>query len=832
MDADLAAGSDRTDPASVKEQKMSESIAEIKKQLQAASLPGLPDFLKDHETFIRTYETDERSGVKKLVEQARKQIDAYEKELKRTESMKRFEKEYDSYSYICGIDEVGRGPLAGPVVAGTVILPKNCDILYLNDSKQLSEKKREELYEVIMEKAVSTGLGFVTPERIDEINILQATYEAMRMAIGELDPVPDLLLNDAVTIPEVTIRQVPIIKGDAKSISIAAASIIAKVTRDRLMTEYEKTYPGYGFAANKGYGSAEHIAAIRELGPPEELYQELSIGGVMRLSSLFTQGNQQIQENSRDMSFSTLEKGLRNGMKEMEGKMPGQSVTGEVIEADGQDILLAIGKNQLLRARLSLAMNVEAGQQLTFGIKSIGGMKVVLSPLFENMTSGSGAEKALELAGLPRNEETMKMVEAMMKEGMKLDPDSLSSMYRTVNAHMDADINTLVQLNRMGLPVTEENITQLQSYKNYEGQVTEGVKILMGEVAEQLSSLAASDNPEDVFTFLKVVLGEPSGTENVQTEENMAGDDNVIQTFKNAVMTEAPEENAGKEKLPFMPGMAEQAGEKGLGMALSDVLQKAGFPEETVNACLKGELPAKELLTELGRLVKDGRLSTEQKNGILELLKDNEFLENLKKGLTEKFLLTPDEVGEDGQVEKLYERLDSQLSRMNQALQGMAKENPALSQSIQNLSSNVEFMNQLNQMFTYVQLPLKLSGQEAAGELYVYTNKKNLAKKDGQVSALLHLDLEHLGEIDIHVSLRDSHVSTKFCLSDEKALDLVAANIDTLNQRLMKRGYSMDASFEQKDKAQHPIDEMLDRDKKVSSKEKVLISSSSFDARA
>lgn len=552
----------------------------------------------------------------------------------------------------------------------------------------------------------------------------------------------------------------------------------------------------------------------------------------MRLSSLFTQGNQQIQENSRDMSFSTLEKGLRNGMKEMEGKMPGQSVTGEVIEADGQDILLAIGKNQLLRARLSLAMDVEAGQQLTFGIKSIGGMKVVLSPLFENMTSGSGAEKALELAGLQRNEETMKMVEAMMKEGMKLDPDSLSSMYRTVNAHMDADITTLVQLNRMGLPVTEENITQLQSYKNYEGQVTEGVKILMGEVAEQLSSLAASDNPEDVFTFLKVVLGEPSGTENVQTEENMAGDDNVIQTFKNAVMTEAPEENAGKEKLPFMPGMAEQAGEKGLGMAFSDVLQKAGFSEETVNACLKGELPAKELLTELGRLVKDGRLSTEQKNGILELLKDNEFLENLKKGLTEKFLLTPDEVGEDGQVEKLYERLDSQLSRMNQALQGMAKENPALSQSIQNLSSNVEFMNQLNQMFTYVQLPLKLSGQEAAGELYVYTNKKNLAKKDGQVSALLHLDLKHLGEIDIYVSLRDSHVSTKFCLSDEKALDLVAANIDTLNQRLMKRGYSMDASFEQKDKAQHPIDEMLDRDKKVSSKEKVLISSSSFDARA
>ena len=245
---------------------MSESIAEIKKQLQAASLPGLPDFLKDHETFIRTYETDERSGVKKLVEQARKQIDAYEKELKRTESMKRFEKEYDSYSYICGIDEVGRGPLAGPVVAGTVILPKNCDILYLNDSKQLSEKKREELYDVITKEAVAWAVGYASPERIDEINILQATYEAMREAIRNLGVAPDILLNDAVTIPEVSIPQVPIIKGDAKSISIGAASIIAKVTRDRLMAEYDELMPEYGFASNKGYGSAEHIAAIKKYG--------------------------------------------------------------------------------------------------------------------------------------------------------------------------------------------------------------------------------------------------------------------------------------------------------------------------------------------------------------------------------------------------------------------------------------------------------------------------------------------------------------------------------------------------------------------------------------
>ena len=239
---------------------MEQKISEIKNILQTADICGLS-------AFINTYETDTRPGVKRLVENARKKLSAYEKELARTEKMKEYEKKYASFSHICGIDEVGRGPLAGPVVAGAVILPKDCDILYLNDSKQLTEKKREELYDIIMEKAVSVGLGFVPPARIDEINILQATYEAMREAIGKLHPQPDLLLNDAVTIPEVSIRQVPIIKGDAKSISIGAASIVAKVTRDRLMREYDQLFPEYGFAGNKGYGSEAHIKALRKYGP-------------------------------------------------------------------------------------------------------------------------------------------------------------------------------------------------------------------------------------------------------------------------------------------------------------------------------------------------------------------------------------------------------------------------------------------------------------------------------------------------------------------------------------------------------------------------------------
>lgn len=204
---------------------------------------------------------------KREEERLKKQQEKLEKELARLKAMSVYEEQYASCSYICGIDEVGRGPLAGPVVAGAVILPKDHTILYLNDSKKLSEKKRELLYDEIMEHAVATGIGMVGPARIDEINILQATYEAMRMAIENLQVKPDILLNDAVTIPEVEILQVPIIKGDAKSISIAAASIIAKVTRDRLMKEYDQVIPGYDFAGNKGYGTKAHLEGLRRLGP-------------------------------------------------------------------------------------------------------------------------------------------------------------------------------------------------------------------------------------------------------------------------------------------------------------------------------------------------------------------------------------------------------------------------------------------------------------------------------------------------------------------------------------------------------------------------------------
>ncbi len=251
---------------------MADKIEQIKEALGNAA----PEQLED---VVARYADDTRSSVVKLIEQARKRKEKFLAECARVDGMLVYEREYADYSVVCGIDEVGRGPLAGPVVAACVVLPKGCRILFLNDSKQLSEKKREELFPEILEKALGYGIGCVSHTVIDEINILQATYRAMREAILKMSEslgAPDVLLNDAVTIPGVqelfpekkeVIRQVPIIKGDAKSLSIAAASVVAKVTRDRMMIEFDKVYPGYGFAGNKGYGSAEHMKKLREDGP-------------------------------------------------------------------------------------------------------------------------------------------------------------------------------------------------------------------------------------------------------------------------------------------------------------------------------------------------------------------------------------------------------------------------------------------------------------------------------------------------------------------------------------------------------------------------------------
>ena len=248
-------------------------LSEIDYILSAAPMEELLSVMSE-------FEDDGRAGVQKLLQKYRKKHDDYVHELERLDRMMLYERKYADYGIICGIDEAGRGPLAGPVVAAAVILPKDHPILYVNDSKKLTPKMRESLYDVIINEAVSYGIGMTQEKTIDEINILQATYLAMKEAVKQLSPQPVLTLNDAVTIPGLPMRQVPIIKGDAKSASIAAASILAKVTRDRLMVEYDALYPEYGFRDHKGYGSASHIEALKKYGPCP-IHRETFIKGIL-----------------------------------------------------------------------------------------------------------------------------------------------------------------------------------------------------------------------------------------------------------------------------------------------------------------------------------------------------------------------------------------------------------------------------------------------------------------------------------------------------------------------------------------------------------------------
>ncbi len=246
-------------PSKTKDKKM-KAIGKIKEEFSKATP-------QEGRALCDDYRQDPRAGVQRLIASWQKKEAALEKERTRIFAMTEYERKYEHVGALGGIDEVGRGPLAGPVVACAVVLPKGCQILYVNDSKKLSAKKREELAQIIQQEALAVGIGMASPQRIDEINILQATYEAMREALQKLPQKPQLLLNDAVTIPGIELPQVPIIHGDAMSISIAAASIVAKVTRDKLMDDYEEKYPGYDFASNKGYGTAAHIAALKTLGP-------------------------------------------------------------------------------------------------------------------------------------------------------------------------------------------------------------------------------------------------------------------------------------------------------------------------------------------------------------------------------------------------------------------------------------------------------------------------------------------------------------------------------------------------------------------------------------
>ena len=570
----------------------------------------------------------------------------------------------------------------------------------------------------------------------------------------------------------------------------------------------------------------------------------------MRLSSLFVQGNQSyIDGNGREMDSASLEQNLKNGMEEIASKQPGQSVTGEVIEKNGSDILLAIGKNQMLRAKLDAGIPVEEGQMMTFSIKNASGAKVILSPLYANTGNDPNVSKALQMAGIPENALTGKMVQTMMQEGMSIDRDSLSRMLRVVSANPEANVETVVQLSRLEIPVTENTLFQMEAYKNLEHQITDGIF----EIADALQNTAAvminDGDAEGAVSLYREILSLLSEGESVQPqaegeaqisvglplEETLPLKEAVrlLNEFLNGDALQPDKEIVEENALLRESGLQTEKGKEFLGQQkIESGLQTEGQQKADSGMQPDGGTLLKtmeELLERLEKALFSDEIAPHQRESISRLFSGKEFQQAIKNEMIKQWLLTPEDVGKEHKAEELYEKLNSQLSRFRQTLNQSVGADTSLARAVSNLSGNIDFMNQMNQMFTYIQLPLKLQSQEANGELYVYTNKKNLAKKDGEVSALLHLDMEHLGSVDVYVSMKDTKVSTQFRLKDDSALDLIAGHIDLLNERLNKRGYTMNASFVKKGEEEtgSVMEEILKQDKNIS-----ILSGYSFDARA
>lgn len=553
----------------------------------------------------------------------------------------------------------------------------------------------------------------------------------------------------------------------------------------------------------------------------------------MRLSSLFVQGNQSyIDGNGREMDSASLEQNLKNGMEEIASKQPGQSVTGEVIEKNGSDILLAIGKNQMLRAKLDAGIPVEEGQMMTFSIKNASGAKVILSPLYANTGNDPNVSKALQMAGIPENALTGKMVQTMMQEGMSIDRDSLSRMLRVVSANPEANVETMVQLSRLEIPVTENTLFQMEAYKNLEHQITDGIF----EIADALQNTAAvminDGDAEGAVSLYREILSLLSEGESVQPQAEGEAQISVglpseeaLPLKESGLQTEEGQELQGQQQIESrLQTEGQQRAESGL---QTEGQQKADSGMQPDGGTLLKTM--EELLERLEKALFSDEIAPHQRESISRLFSGKEFQQAIKNEMIKQWLLTPEDVGKEYKAEELYEKLNSQLSRFRQTLNQSVGADTSLAKAVSNLSGNIDFMNQMNQMFTYIQLPLKLQSQEANGELYVYTNKKNLAKKDGEVSALLHLDMEHLGSVDVYVSMKDTKVSTQFRLKDDSALDLIAGHIDLLNERLNKRGYTMNASFVKKGEEEtgSVMEEILKQDKNIS-----ILSGYSFDARA
>lgn len=561
---------------------------------------------------------------------------------------------------------------------------------------------------------------------------------------------------------------------------------------------------------------------------------------------------------------------VRNGNtakinRQIRAMVPGQTLKGEVVGRNGNEVQIRLSEDMVFSARIEREMVLELGRTMTFEVKN-NGTALTLSPLFENMAVDANVFKALEMAGITINSKTMEMAENMMAQGMSVDRNSLQGVFRDITVNPGASLSSIIQLHQLNMQVSPENLQQLESYKALQHQLVAGMTSILDEIPMEFQSLLQSGDLENAIRMYMDIARSLTGEEALTAEMPLTGESNIASenglVSENGIMQENGEsiaqngqnQDAALQGNPVLQENMAAGGETAAAAsAPKNLLQYILSPQETeqLAGMLKelneaGELPE---IRELINHIQDGTATTQdvlkalsgqgiysgvdirQNVGLARLFSGKEYTKVLKSEILQQWTIEPENVQDASKVEELYQRLSRQLAGIKEALSSAAGgSESSAAKSVANLQNNLDFMNQLNQTYQYIQLPLKMNGKEAHGELYVYTNKRHLAQKDGNVSALLHLDMEHLGPVDVHVAMQEQKVSTKFYLRDDEMIGFIGEHIHILNKRLEQRGYSMKCEMlcrSQEDEGKSMIDRITESGKNVT-----VLSQYAFDVRA
>lgn len=513
------------------------------------------------------------------------------------------------------------------------------------------------------------------------------------------------------------------------------------------------------------------------------------------------QNSQNIQTPGREPLPAMLQ-------KEIQALTPGQILSGRIMERSGEDIKLLVnfqGSEMELQARLEQNMTLTMSKNILFQVKN-NGTGLSLSPLFENMGMEANAQKAAQMASLPVNDTTMQLTGLLMKEGMPIDKESLQNFYHEVTSFADAQIMDIIDLHKLGIPVNAENLEQMSSYKNMTHQLMGGISELSQQLPQLLLEMSSKGLDQAVFRLLEgLLLGEDGASavegfsQASQDGEQAAGlpkQEEQSPLIQEQVEAQTEARPGGKTIVITEEGLWSR---EGTGEALKSEENTTGAADRSAeNAQGQGGTETEQvrqpntpdLLRQVAQSLAQGRHVP-----IRELVRSPEFQRQLQEYVKQELSLRPQDTSKE-KLDQVYSRLSRQLGALTEALGNAGQENSVLGKTVQSLNQNLNFLNQLNDAYSYVQLPLKMMDNDAHGELYVYTNRQKKAVREGEVSALLHLDMANLGPMDVYVQLRENNVSTRFYLPQEEMLDFIAEHIDMLNSRLEKRGYHASCAFQ------------------------------------